>query len=141
MTQKRRYNRAFTMIELLIAIAIIALLAAISIPRFVTARYRAYLSACLSNEKNLATALESYRTDNHDYPSSITALVVSGGAGHINALPTCPSIPTTGYTYEVAPDGQYFTLVCPGYHHFQVAHQNPGYPQYTASGGLEENGP
>jgi prepilin-type N-terminal cleavage/methylation domain-containing protein len=136
---KRR--QGFTLIELMVAIAIIAILAAISIPRFITARYRAYMSACMLNEKNLATALESYRTENRIYPPNLTTLVVAGAAGHINALPSCPSAPATQYTYEVGPDGDIFTLVCPGYHQFQINGQMPGFPQYYAGTGLKENGP
>ena len=132
-------RRGFTLIELMIAIAIIAILAAIAIPRFVTARYRAYFSACLVNEKNLATALESYRTDNRTYPPNLTTLVQSGGAGFINRLPSCPSAPSTQYTYEVAADGETFTISCPGYHQYQIVGQQPGYPQYQAGSGIREN--
>ncbi len=138
MTKRRKRGLAFTLIELMVAMAIIALLAAIALPRFVTARYRAYLAACLTNERNLATALESYRTDNHSYPTVLNVVMTSGT---ITKIPACPSNPTTPYQYEVSPDGETFTMSCLGYHSFQLTHIQPGFPQYTAQSGINESGP
>jgi len=136
-TKKRR--RGFTMIELLIAIAIIGILAAIALPRFVKARYRAYLAACLQNERNLATALESYRTDNRVYPPTLNTLVQAGGMGTITAIPFCPSAPGTQYTYEVNASGDQFTVTCDsGYHQYQVPGMTAGYPMYVAGQGVVE---
>lgn len=56
-------RRAFTLIELLVVIAIIAILAAILFPVFARAKAAAKATACSSNVKNLATAVEMYRTD------------------------------------------------------------------------------
>lgn len=130
-----RHRRGFTMIELLTAIAIIAILAAIAIPRFVTARYRAYLSACSLNLRNVGTALESYRTDNRSYPPTTATLIT---ANIITKLPTCPSAPGNPYPYVVAVDGESYTLNCPGYHHYQILGRAAGYPQYEAAGGFRD---
>lgn len=122
------------MIELMVAMAIIAILAAVSLPRLMTARYRAYLSACLVNERNIATALESYRNDNRVYPT--TTLILVGG--DISKLPLCPSAPGTTYQYTVTPDGDTYTLYCPGWHHYQLAGHQLNFPQYTAESGIKE---
>ena len=53
----------FTLIELLVVIAIIAILAAILFPVFAQAREKARQTACLSNEKQLGTALQMYQQD------------------------------------------------------------------------------
>lgn len=58
--QKRK---GFTLIELLVVIAIIAILAAILFPVFAQARAKARAAACLSNEKQMGTALMMYAQD------------------------------------------------------------------------------
>lgn len=78
-------NRAFTLIELLIVIAIMALLAAILFPVFSRARENARRSSCASNLKQLALGMIQY-TQDHDerfapniYPTSACADSVTGG--------------------------------------------------------------
>jgi prepilin-type N-terminal cleavage/methylation domain-containing protein len=56
-------KRAFTLIELLVVIAIIAILAAILFPVFARAREAARKTACLSNTKQIGTALMMYSQD------------------------------------------------------------------------------
>jgi prepilin-type N-terminal cleavage/methylation domain-containing protein/prepilin-type processing-associated H-X9-DG protein len=56
-------RRAFTLIELLVVIAIIAILAAILFPVFAQAREKARQVACLSNAKQIGTALMMYVED------------------------------------------------------------------------------
>jgi prepilin-type N-terminal cleavage/methylation domain-containing protein/prepilin-type processing-associated H-X9-DG protein len=56
-------KRGFTLIELLVVIAIIAILAAILFPVFAQAREKARQAGCLSNAKQIATALYLYVQD------------------------------------------------------------------------------
>jgi len=56
-------ERGFTLIELLVVIAIIAILAAILFPVFAQAREKARQTACLSNTKQMGTALLMYMQD------------------------------------------------------------------------------
>ena len=65
---KKKLFRGFTLIELMIVVAIIGILAAIAIPQFSSYRQKAYNSAAVSDLKNMKTALESYYADNQHYP-------------------------------------------------------------------------
>lgn len=73
-----RKPKAFTLIELLIVVAIIAILAAIAVPNFLEAQTRSKVSRVKSDMRAIATALESYAVDNNKYPHAYTA------AGTIN---------------------------------------------------------
>ena len=59
--------RAFTLIELLVVIAIIAILAALLLPALAAAREKARRASCMSQLKQMATALESYCGDYGQY--------------------------------------------------------------------------
>ncbi|MBD3267512.1 prepilin-type N-terminal cleavage/methylation domain-containing protein [bacterium] len=62
-------NSAFTLIELLIVVAIIGILAAIAVPNFLNAQTRAKVARVESDFKALGTALEMYKLDNGLYIS------------------------------------------------------------------------
>jgi len=59
-------KKGFTLIELLVVIAIIAILAAILFPVFAQAKEAAKKTSCLSNAKQLGTAVLMYGNDNDD---------------------------------------------------------------------------
>ena len=61
-------KKAFTLIELLIVVAIIAILAAIAVPNFLEAQTRAKVSRVMSDQRTYATALGTYQIDNSSYP-------------------------------------------------------------------------
>jgi len=61
-------NKAFTLIELLIVVAIIAILAAIAVPNFLEAQTRAKVSRFMSDLRSTATAQEAYAVDHNRYP-------------------------------------------------------------------------
>ena len=65
---------AFTLIELLIVVLIIAILAAIAIPNFMEFQTRAKTSRAKSDMRTIATALEAYAVDWDDYPVASPSL-------------------------------------------------------------------
>ena len=64
----RRGEKGFTLVELMIVVAIIGILAAIAIPQFSKYRSRAQNSAALSDLRNTQTDLEGYYAEWTTYP-------------------------------------------------------------------------
>ncbi|MBM3335345.1 prepilin-type N-terminal cleavage/methylation domain-containing protein, partial [Candidatus Sumerlaeota bacterium] len=67
----QKWQRAFTLIELLIVVAIIAILAAIAVPNFLEAQVRSKISRLRADMRTIATAMEAYFTDHNGYPLHI----------------------------------------------------------------------
>lgn len=61
-------SRAFTLIELLIVVSIIAILAAIALPNFLAAQVRAKFTRCVADLRTVALAIEAYAVDTNHYP-------------------------------------------------------------------------
>ena len=64
---RKKCQKGFTLIELMIVIAIIGVLAAIAIPQFSAYRTRSFNSAALSDLRNFKTAMETDYVDNQQY--------------------------------------------------------------------------
>ena len=128
-------KKGFTLIELMIVIAIIAILAAILVPNFLRARAQGQYTGCQANCKNLGTALEMYSTDNAGhYPGNLTGLTPD----YMRIIPTCPSkglntVYTSSFTSNDTPDA--YTFYCAGTNHSAVGVPQD-FPQYNSTSGL-----
>ena len=63
-------QKGFTLIELMIVVAIIGILAAIAIPQFASYRVKAFNSAAQSDMHTLQTVFEVFFNDNSKYPNT-----------------------------------------------------------------------
>jgi type IV pilus assembly protein PilA len=70
--------KGFSLLELLVVVAIIGLLAAIAIPQFLSYRARAVDSQMKSDLKNAAVAMDSYFAEKKEYPTSVAAIISVG---------------------------------------------------------------
>jgi prepilin-type N-terminal cleavage/methylation domain-containing protein/prepilin-type processing-associated H-X9-DG protein len=93
-------RRAFTLIELLVVIAIIAILAAILFPVFAQAREKARQTSCLSNIKQIGTAMMMYVQDyDETYPRAQYCVIPT-------LVPGAPATSNTTCTFASTATGQ-----------------------------------
>jgi len=85
----------FTLVEIMIVVAIIGLLAAIAIPNFVNARANAQQKACINNLRQLDAAANQFALeqkknsgDTITYPTDLTPYIKLNSG---NAIPGCPA--------------------------------------------------
>lgn len=76
--QKLQQDEGFTLLELLVVIAVLGVLAAIAIQQFVIYRSRSIDSQMRSDLKSAAMAMESYFADFQSYPNSVGGLTSVG---------------------------------------------------------------
>jgi len=74
MTKRTARRGGFTLVEIMIVVAIIAMLAAIAIPNFVKARATAQQTGCINNLQQMDGALQTWATENRKSDTSTYSL-------------------------------------------------------------------
>ena len=95
----------FTLVEVMIVVAIIGLLAAIAIPNYVKARAKSQANACINNLRQIESACQQFSIANNlgpgatiNYPTDVASYVKLNSSG---SIPPCPA----GGTYTLLPVG------------------------------------
>jgi prepilin-type N-terminal cleavage/methylation domain-containing protein len=92
MQRRVSYRSAFTLVEIMIVVAIIGLLASIAIPNFVKARKLAQMRTCIGNLKAMEGAKMTWALDQHKGSADVpTDADLFGPANYIAAKPSCPA--------------------------------------------------
>ena len=92
-------KKGFTLVEIMIVVAIIGILVAIAVPGFLRARETSRARACQENLSKIDGAKENYALDNNLGEAGTVAWsdIVTGKTGYIRKQPSCPaggSVPT-----------------------------------------------
>ena len=101
-------NQGFTLVEIMIVVAIIAILAAVAIPNFIKYRDESQKNTCISNMKQLQTAGEQWLITN----GAAAAPGLSDLCGPQNYVKTTPTCPYDKGNYTISLENGAIKVAC-----------------------------
>ena len=131
MKTKTQHQSGFTLIEIMIVVAIIGMLAAIAIPNYVHARLKAQQSACINNLSKIDGAKQAWAIETKSSPSATPTLANIQpylGRGTAGVAPSCPSDSQNSFATSYAIndlDTSPACLILPGVAGDSIGHRLP----------------